>query len=193
MRKYHIVLTLISALLLSACTQSSAVREKEYKKVPCDVNRGIKSYYDIDVDYIKLSDDAIVSVFQTIDTVPQKVLVTDFVDLTSLNNFSRLGYVFSNSIKNSLIHKYNVNVIEAEVSKYFKISGNGLKILSRNVDNMRTQTFDVTRVVVGTYTYTDEEIVFFVKLINLESGIIEGSYAKKLPMTCEMMYLLSQR
>ena len=193
MKKYHILLILLPALFLAACTTNNAVQEKEYAKVPCDVNRGIKSYYDVDVDYIKLSDDAIVSVFQTIGVVPEKVLVTDFVDLTSLDNFSRLGYVFSNSIKNSLIHKYNINVIEAEVSKYFKISGNGLKILSRNVDNMRTQTFDVTRVVVGTYTYTDEEIVIFVKLINLESGIIEGSYAKKLPMTCEMMYLLSQR
>ncbi len=193
MKKYHILLILLPALFLAACSQNNAVQEKEYTKIPCNVNRGIKSYYDVNVDYIKLSDDAIVSVFQTIDIVPEKVLVTDFVDLTSLDNFSRLGYVFSNSIKNSLIHKYNINVIEAEVSKYFKISGNGLKILSRNVDNMRTQTFDVTRVVVGTYTYTDEEIVIFVKLINLESGIIEGSYAKKLPMTCEMMYLLSQR
>jgi len=183
----------LSLLFLGGCHQNEVLSEKSYSKVPCDVNRGIKEYYDVDVDYISLANDAIISIFKTIDTVPQKVLVTDFVDLTSLNNFSRLGYVFSNSIKNALIHQYNVNVIEAEVSKYFKISGNGLKILSRDVNNIRTQTFDVKRVVVGTYTYTDEEIVFFVKLINLKSGIIEGSFAKKLPMNCEMMYLLSQR
>ena len=190
--RYALFITAL-IILFGGCNQKNVVSSKKYEKVPCDVNRGIKEYYDVDIDYIKLSDEAIVSIFKTIDSVPKKVLVTDFVDLTSLDNFSRLGYVFSNSIKNSLIHKYHVNVIEAEVSKYFKISGNGLKILSRNIDNMRTQTFDVKRVVVGTYTYTDEEIVFFVKLINLESGIIEGSFARKLPMTCEMMYLLSQR
>lgn len=193
MRKVLIFALFTATLIMTGGCAKKVVNSKSYAKVPCDVNRGIKTYYDIDIDYISLANQAINAIFATVDTPPQKVLVTDFVDLTSLDNFSRLGYVFSNSIKNALIHEYNVNVIEAEVSKYFKISGNGLKILSRNVDNMRTQSFDVKRVLVGTYTYTDEEIIFFVKLINLDTGIIEGSFARKLPMNCEMMYLLSQK
>jgi hypothetical protein len=80
-----------------------------------------------------------------------------------------------------------------EISKYFEISGNGLRILSRDIKLLRTDTFEISRAVVGTYTYTDEEIIIFVKLIDLKTGIIEGSYAKKLPMTCELMYLLTQK
>ncbi len=180
-------------ILFGGCQKQGDLEAKHYAKVPCDVNRGIKEYYNVEVDYITLAHEAISAMLKTIETVPSKVLVTDFVDLTSLENFSQLGYVFSNSVKNALIHQYNINVIEAEVSKYFKISGNGLKILSRDVNTIRTQSFDVTRAVVGTYTYSDEEIIIFVKLIDLETGIIEGSFAKKLPMNCEMMHLLSRK
>lgn len=193
MRRLTVLCALSLTLLLGGCQNQSTLQAKHYPKVPCDVNRGLKEYYDVPVDYIALAHEAIAAMFKTIGTVPTKVLVTDFVDLTSLENFSQLGYVFSNSVKNALIHQYSINVIEAEVSKYFKISGNGLKILSRDVNTIRTQSFDVNRAVVGTYTYSDEEIIIFVKLIDLETGIIEGSFAKKLPMNCEMMHLLTRK
>jgi len=182
----------LSVLLFSACSQD-IVSAKQYDKKECGVNRGLKAYYDYDVDYISLADNAVDSLFSTAEVSPKNFIVTDFVDLTSLQNYSKLGYIFSNSIKNSLIQRYGSRVVEAEVSKYFEISGNGLRVLSRDLDKLRADTFDLKRAVVGTYTYTDEEIVIFVKLIDLDTGIIEGSYAKKLPMTCEMMYLLTQR
>lgn len=136
---------------------------------------------EIMIDYSSLSDEAVKSIFSNSE-VPSKIIVTEFVDLTSLNNNTRLGYVLSNSIKNSLINKFKASVIEAEVSKYFKLSNNGLKILSRDIDNIKTTNFNVKKAVVGTYTYTDSEIVVFVKLVNLQTGIIEGSYSKALPM-----------
>lgn len=181
-------------LFISGCTQYGGIYEKKvYQKSECGVNRGIKAYYDYDVNYVNLADDAVASLFKTAEINPKNFIVTDFVDLTSLQNYSKLGYILSNSIKNSLITQYWAKVVEAEVSKYFEISGNGLRVLSRDIRRLRTNSFDINRAVVGTYTYTDEEIVLFVKLIDLESGIIEGSYAKKLPMTCEMMYLLTQK
>ena len=121
-------------------------------------------------------------IFKNHAKVPNKVIVTDFVDLTSLDNHVRLGYVLSNNLKNSLINCLNVQVVEAEVSKYFKISGNGVKILSRDIEKLRSTQFDVQYAVVGTYTYSSKELITFVKLINLETGIIEGSYAQSFPM-----------
>ena len=187
-----IAYALIISILFIGCS-NGIVESKNYEKTECGVNRGIKDYYDYKVDYIKLSDDAVDSIFSTAKVDPKNFIVTDFVDLTSLQNYSKLGYIFSNSIKNSLITKHSAKVVEAEVSKYFEISGNGLRVLSRDVKLLRTDKFELSRAVVGTYTYTDEEIVIFVKLIDLKTGIIEGSYAKKLPMTCEMMYLLTQK
>lgn len=181
-------------LTLSGCVQHGEIfQKKEYTKSECGVNRGIKAYYNYDVNYMNLADDAVKSLFSTAEVNPKNFIVTEFVDLTSLQNYSKLGYILSNSIKNSLITEHGAKVVEAEVSKYFEISGNGLRVLSRDIRRLRTDSFEIKRAVVGTYTYTDEEIVIFVKLIDLESGVIEGSYAKKLPMTCEMMYLLTQK
>lgn len=187
-----ILYAILVLVLFSGCN-SKIVSEKKYAKKECEVNRGIKEYYDYDVDYINLANLAVDSLFKTADIEPKGFIVTDFVDLTSLQNYSKLGYILSNSIKNALIQKYNVKVVEAEISKYFEISGNGLRVLSRNLQQLRQDSFELSRAIVGTYTYTDEEIIIFVKLIDLKTGIIEGSYAKKLPMTCEMMYLLTQK
>jgi len=187
-----IIYILFTGLLLAGCS-NGMIAKKQYTKEECGVNRGIKAYYDYDIDYIVLADEAVDSLFSTADVEPSNFIVTDFVDLTSLQNYSKLGYILSNAIKNSLIQKHGSKVVEAEVSKYFEISGNGLRVLSRDIKMLRTDNFELSRAVVGTYTYTEEEIVIFVKLIDLKTGIIEGSYAKKLPMTCEMMYLLTQR
>ncbi|MBU0721286.1 hypothetical protein KJ877_08085 [bacterium] len=183
---------ILIALILSGCS-GTIVNQRDYAKKECEVNRGIKEYYDYNVNYIALADNAVDALFKTADIDPKNFIVTDFVDLTSLQNYSKLGYILSNSIKNALIQKHSAKVVEAEISKYFEISGNGLRVLSRNIKLLRTDSFELNRAVVGTYTYTDEEIIVFVKLIDLKTGIIEGSYAKKLPMTCEMMYLLTQQ
>jgi TolB-like protein len=144
------------------------------------------------INYGKLCDNAVASIFKKTE-VPKKVIVTDFVDVTSLDNHTRLGYVLSNNIKNSLINNYEISVVEAEVSKYFKISGNGLKILSREADKLRTTNFDVRYAIAGTYTYTNNELIIFVKLIDLKSGIIKGSYAKTLAMGEGTKLLLSTK
>lgn len=141
----------------------------------------LKRKSEIMINYSALAGEAVKKLFSK-TTIPNKIIVTDFVDLTSLNNNTRLGYVLSNSIKDSLINMYKVSVIEAEISKYFKLSGNGLKILSRDIDKVKSTSFNVKKAVVGTYTYTDSELVVFVKLVNLKTGIIEGSYTKTLPM-----------
>ncbi|MBU1657625.1 hypothetical protein KKG72_01055 [bacterium] len=187
-----VIYIILSAFLLGGCG-SAVVNKKSYEKKECEVNRGIKEYYDYDVDYILLADNAVDALFKTASVEPKNFIVTDFVDLTSLQNYSKLGYILSNSIKNSLIQKHSSKVVEAEISKYFEISGNGLRVLSRDIKLLRADSFELNRAVVGTYTYTEEEIIVFVKLIDLQTGIIEGSYAKKLPMTCEIMYLLTQQ
>ncbi len=145
------------------------------------------------VDYQQLTNEAVETVFNDIDKLPQEIIVTEFVDLSSLENQSKFGYVLSNNIKNSLTNELNMNVIEAEVSKYFKISANGLKILSRDIRKIRTDNLNVRHAIAGTYTATDSEVVVFVKLVNLETGIIEGSYSETLPMNCAMLQLLKEK
>jgi TolB-like protein len=201
MKKYLMTLPLIAVALVTFSGCSSALSPQTLTKKSCNTNAiSTKKFYDVHISYNGVMDEAIDSLlnspFNLDETNTKKLkageqlLVTDFVDTTSLENNSKFGFVLSNNLKDSLINKHNFKVIEAEVSKYFKISGNGLKILSRSSDNMRETNVEVMRVVAGTYTYTDEELIVFVKLINLKTGIIEGSYARTLPMTCEVMEML---
>lgn len=174
--KQFILLSVMLLLitLFSACTTSKSLTYTEVGSIQDGLRtKETKIEY---INYSVLADEAIKSIFSKVK-LPKKIIVTDFVDVTSLDNHVRLGYVLSNNVKNSLINNSNINVVEAEVSKYFKISGNGIKILSRDVDKLRSTNFDVRYAVVGTYTYSSNELIIFVKLIDLKTGIIEGSYA----------------
>ena len=172
MKKTLITLSLVALTLSTFSGCSGALSPQTLTKKSCSTNIiSTKKFYDVHISYNGVMDEAIDSLlnspFNTDETntnklkVGEQILVTDFVDTTSLENNSKFGFVLSNNLKDSLINKHNFKVIEAEVSKYFKISGNGLKILSRKSDNMRKTTLKVTRVIAGTYTYTDEELVYF--------------------------------
>ncbi len=183
-----------SALMLGGCYQK-VVTYSAHTKESCYIQSDQKKYSFSEgrVNYQALTDQAVDVIFSDLIENPKEIIVTEFVDLTSLENPSKFGYVLSNSIKNSLINDLDTEVIEAEVAKYFKISGNGLKLLSRDIDNIRTDNLNVQHAVVGTYTYTETETVVFVKLVNLATGIIEGSYSKTLPMNCAMLQLLKEQ
>jgi TolB-like protein len=179
---------------LSGCYQK-VVSYNANKQERCYIAQEERYYNlaDSRVDYQALTDEAVSTIFNDIYNLPKEIIVTEFVDLTSLENQSKFGYVLSNSIKNSLSNELDMSVIEAEVSKYFKISGNGLKILSRDIRKIRTNNLDVKHAIAGTYTATDSEVIVFVKLVNLETGLIEGSYSETLPMNCAMLQLLKEK
>jgi len=190
MKKVLFLGVVILLVLFSGCTSSKSLT---YSKIDSEKKgfhkQEVKNVY---INYASLSDEVTKSLFKK-NKIPAKIIVTDFVDVTSLDNHRKLGYVLSNNIKNSLINNYEVSVVEAEVSKYFKISGNGLKILSRDIDKLRVTNFNVRYAVVGTYTYSTNELILFVKLIDLKTGIIKGSYAKTFPMGDGTRMMLSTK
>ncbi len=187
-------LILSSTFALSGCYQK-VVSYDSHKQERCYIAQEEKNYTlaDSRVNYQALTDEAVDEIFDDIYDLPKDIIVTEFVDLTSLENQTKLGYVLSNSIKNSLTNELDMKVIEAEVSKYFKLSANGLKILSRDIRKIRTDNINVKHAIAGTYTATDSEVIVFIKLVNLQTGLIEGSYSKTLPMNCAMLQLLKER
>ncbi len=187
MRTSFLIALGLGVALLSGCTNSSLT----YSKITTN-SKTYRTQNDVFINYNAFADDATRSVFEE-KKVPNKIIVTDFVDVTSLDNHTKLGYVLSNSIKNSIINNYKAKVIEAEVSKYFKISDNGLKILSRDIDKLRSTNFNVQYAMVGTYTHSDNELIIFVKLIDLKTGIIQGSYAQTFPMGMSTQTMLNTK
>jgi len=181
---------IVLGVFVSGCSQNSNLLYPRYDTKTTGFHT--KKSSTLYIKYGPVAEEAVKSIFKKTHT-PNRVIVTDFVDITSLDNHSRLGYVLSNNIKNSLINNYDIDVIEAEVSKYFKISGNGLKILSRDIEKLRSTDFKVQYAIVGTYTHTQNELIIFVKLIDLKTGIILGSYANAFPMGKGTEMMLSNK
>jgi TolB-like protein len=104
----------------------------------------------------------------------ETVLVSDFVNLDRLQNHSKLGFLLSDSLKNSLLNK-NILVREVELSNDFRIGNHGFNVLSRNVNKINNEVINENFAVVGTYSVTTKRLIVFIKLINIRTGTILSS------------------
>lgn len=102
------------------------------------------------------------------------VLVSDFVNLTSLRNHSKLGFLLSDMLKNSLLNK-NIHVREIELGKEFKIGPSGFNVLSRDHKSINDTVLNERYAVVGTYTITTKRLIIFIKLVDVTTGTILSS------------------
>ena len=117
------------------------------------------------------------------------VLVSDFVNLDKLQNHSKLGFLLSHSLKDSLLNK-NIIVREVELSENLMLGKHGFNVLTRQGKNIKNKTITNTRhAVVGTYILTNKNLIVFVKLINIHTGDILSSAQDKISIDEEILEL----
>ncbi len=104
----------------------------------------------------------------------ETVLVSDFVNLDNLQNHSKLGFLLSDTLKNSLLSK-NILVREVELGNNFQIGQRGFNVLSRDSNKINNQVIDENFAVVGTYSVTTKRLIVFIKLIDVRTGTILSS------------------
>lgn len=102
------------------------------------------------------------------------VLVPDFVNLDRLKNRSKLGFLLSDSLKNSLLGK-DILVKAVEMGKVFKIGPSGFSLLTRNHNEIDKTITNERFAVVGTYSMTTKRLILFLKLIDIQDGTILSS------------------
>lgn len=146
----------------------------------------IKSSFFSSTDYNDLVKDAITN--SKSFTILQKsdiVVVTDFVNVKTLENNSNLGFLLSSALKNQLSNNYGSYIKEVELRKRFLITQKGLLALSRQLRNIKEDMVDVKYAAVGTYSITSEQLIIFVKLIDIETGLIVASTTNSVSITEE--------
>lgn len=116
------------------------------------------------------------------------VLVSDFVNLNSLENHSKLGFLLSDTLKNSLVNK-NIYVREIELGKDFRIGPSGFNLLSRNHNLINNNEVNERFAVVGTYTITTKRLIVFIKLIDVTTGTILSSSSSSVLVDEEILDL----
>jgi len=118
------------------------------------------------------------------ETNPMTVLVTDFADIqTFLPNQS--GLLMGELMRGSLNKVCSYKIIQAEFAKYFKLSENGLVVLTRKVNEIKKDTYSQSEAIVGTYNYlNNNKVVIFVRRINTETGKISRMVAREINYSC---------
>jgi len=119
------------------------------------------------------------------ETTPQStVMVTDFADIQSfLPNQS--GLLMGELMRGGLNQVCNYKIIQAEFAKYFKLSENGLIVLTRQAREIKRSDYSQPDVIVGTYSHVNiNKVMIFVRKINTETGTISKMVTRELNYTC---------
>lgn len=116
------------------------------------------------------------------------ILVSDFVNIDRLKNHSKLGFLLSETLKDSLSLK-DIVIREIELSKNFKIGEHGFNVLSREYDEINNEIVNANYAMVGTYSITRKRLIVFVKLIDIHNGHILSSSSTNVRIDEEILQL----
>lgn len=106
------------------------------------------------------------------------VLVPDFVNVDTLQNRSRLGFLLSEQLKNSL-SKRGIIIKEIELGRDFQLGKHGFNLLTRDLNDIKDKSLDNNYAFVGTYSLTTESLIVFIKLIEISTGnILSSGYSE---------------
>ena len=117
------------------------------------------------------------------EQTPDDLLVTDFVDLTTLEP-KQSGILLGESMRSSLSRICCRKIQQVELAKYFKLTDKGLVALTRDVDKIVKDQFPPKECVVGTYVLTSDKLILFAKRINLADGAVVRMTSREITFTC---------
>lgn len=107
-------------------------------------------------------------------------LVTDFVDIQTFAPHYT-GILFGELIRSSLSKQCHAKIIEAEFSKYFKLSEKGLVALTRSPNEIRFDEYPYSQCIVGTYSHNrNGKIFIFVRKISTTTGKISRIVSREI-------------
>ena len=102
------------------------------------------------------------------------IYITDFVNEEDLKNKSKLGFLLANQTKVNLQEEScasNVLIQDLKLADNLKISKNGSRILTRDINELKVLDIkEDKKIITGSYIITSNQIILFLKLVNLEDG-----------------------
>jgi len=179
---------LLGLLLLSGCTSSKGY----YGYVPPEMTER-RTFYDNGMagSYTRLTDlnlgrafDRLArELYQTdgangepaddpdIQETGHTVMVTDFVDIQNFRP-DQGGRLMGEMMRASLSRISRCTIIQAEFGQHFRLTDQGLSLLTRNPAQTRSQSYNYPECVVGTYTLTPHKLILFARRVNIHTGSV---------------------
>ena len=113
----------------------------------------------------------------------ETILVTDFVDLQTLVP-NKHGLLMGDLMRSSLNSRCGYRIVQAEFSSYFRLSENGLVVLSRNSADIKSREYRQSECVVGTYSFVGAKLIVTVRRISTLTGRITRMVTREIDYTC---------
>jgi len=114
----------------------------------------------------------------------QTVLVTDFADIQTFMP-NQPGLLMGELMRAGLSKVCCYKIVQAEFGKYFKLSENGLIVLTRKVSEIKKDEYSQSEAIIGTYNYlNNNKVLVFVRRINTETGKISKMVTRELDYSC---------
>ncbi|RLD40587.1 MAG: hypothetical protein DRI86_15020 [Bacteroidetes bacterium] len=118
------------------------------------------------------------------------LLVIDFTNIKELENHSELGFLLSEEIKTHTTQKCDWTINQIEFMRYLKIGANGTKLFSRDSQDIKYEEIKENGyALVGTYAFTQRQLILYLKIINLKTGVIIKSSTATTLLTDEIIWL----
>ncbi|QWD11930.1 hypothetical protein G6704_05540 [Polynucleobacter paneuropaeus] len=117
------------------------------------------------------------------------LVVTDFVDLSTLNETSQLGRLLAQNLMHEMQLR-NWSVTDVTFRKNILIESSGEFSLSRDVKQLKPPA-QTGSIITGTYVNTAEGLILNVRMIQVISGAVVSTAQVKLPQDRLISHLLN--
>lgn len=177
-------LALTSIFLMLCFTSCSKVIKEIVHKVPSNHKR-INGSNDFQALMETLVEKSLTKLKRNL-SIDEVVLVSDFVNIDRLKNKSNLGFLLSDQLKDELLNN-EIIVRQIELGEDFQFGSRGFNLLTRDQKDINKKFVDnANYAFVGTYTITTQNLIVFVKLIDIRTGNILSSSSAKTSMDEEI-------
>ncbi len=201
---YFFIITMI-IIMFSGCTSKerffNGTPKNQYyssfSKGPVPINN-IANDYDGSLsehatDFDQLAYDLVRNRFCNVFENDEQIYVADFVDQKNYNNKSELGFVLADAVKVNLQKRFcnkTLQIKTLDMSKYLIVNKNGFSMLTRKLSDLKENYIeDSKKILLGTYTITANQLIVFVRLVNLKEETTLISSSISVPITYEILQL----
>jgi hypothetical protein len=120
------------------------------------------------------------------------LLVPDLVEIQSYKPDS-IGIFMGEYFRGSLTQACKQKVVQADLSRDFRLNNQGLSALTRDPALVRNPEISANQAMVGVYDWQNNKLVLMLKQINLENSTVKKSVVKEFTWRCENSALGTSR
>lgn len=117
-------------------------------------------------------------------STPLPLVVSDPVDVQNYLP-GHLGRAFGDVLRSAIFNRCNMPIRQVELGREFSLSGDGMTALTRNLTDVRGESFQAKDAIITTYSINAATIYFVSRRVDIDSGSINSMSTREVSWQCE--------